>query len=250
MKRFACAFAVSATLSAGSWSIQLADLVAQSAPLTLVTLSSRADMVTGGDALVELRGAGTSTGGVSIAVDGRDVTPDFAPDAARGALTGVVTGLRVGANTIEARAGGRTARLAVTNFPVTGPCSPVPIWTRSSAGPRSRASVRHSTRTARRQRRSSTATARRAPPAPAPPGATGAAARPADPFKPWPAAGAPRPTDIAETTTSDGRRVPYVVRIESGTINRSIYRIAILDDPASERRTRRPGARAPPGIGG
>ena len=40
----------------------------------------------------------------------------------------------------------------------------------------------------------------------------------------------PRPADVA-TTTSEGRSVPYILRVESGTINRSIYRIAALDDP-------------------
>ena len=33
------------------------------------------------------------------------------------------------------------------------------------------------------------------------------------------------------TTTIDGHRVPYIVRVEAGTINRTIYKIAILDDP-------------------
>src|SRR6185436_14650663 len=37
------------------------------------------------------------------------------------------------------------------------------------------------------------------------------------------------PADVASTTTNDGKTVPYVVRVESGTLNRSIYRIAILD---------------------
>jgi hypothetical protein len=37
---------------------------------------------------------------------------------------------------------------------------------------------------------------------------------------------------MAQTTTIDGETVNYVVRVESGTINESIYRIAIIDDPA------------------
>src|SRR4030095_5251604 len=41
----------------------------------------------------------------------------------------------------------------------------------------------------------------------------------------------PRPADLVNTTTNDGKTVPYIVRVDSGTINRSIYRIAILDDP-------------------
>src|SRR6185436_14709860 len=40
-----------------------------------------------------------------------------------------------------------------------------------------------------------------------------------------------RPGDLLTTTTNDGKTVPYIVRVDSGTINRSIYRIAILDDP-------------------
>jgi Tannase-like family of unknown function (DUF6351) len=42
----------------------------------------------------------------------------------------------------------------------------------------------------------------------------------------------PYPTDLAYTTTTDGRNVPYIVRVEAGTINRGVYRIAILDNPA------------------
>ncbi|WKB55860.1 DUF6351 family protein [Eleftheria terrae] len=41
----------------------------------------------------------------------------------------------------------------------------------------------------------------------------------------------PRPADLASTTTLDGRSVPFIVRVESGTLNRAIYRIAVLDDP-------------------
>ena len=37
---------------------------------------------------------------------------------------------------------------------------------------------------------------------------------------------------VATTTTALGKTVPYIVRVESGTINRAIYRIAILDDPS------------------
>ncbi len=42
------------------------------------------------------------------------------------------------------------------------------------------------------------------------------------------------PADVATTTTSLGRSVPYVVRIETGTINRAVYQIAVLHDPAAE----------------
>jgi hypothetical protein len=39
------------------------------------------------------------------------------------------------------------------------------------------------------------------------------------------------PADVASTTTSNGRTVPYIVRLETGTLDRGIYQIGILDDP-------------------
>ena len=50
-------------------------------------------------------------------------------------------------------------------------------------------------------------------------------------FKPLPNGVSARPADIATTTTTDGKTVPYIVRVDSGTINRAIYQIAMLDDP-------------------
>ena len=57
-----------------------------------------------------------------------------------------------------------------------------------------------------------------------------------------------RPSDLAATTTLTGASVPYIVRIETGTINRAIYRIAMLHDPAVDAE---PGPwNAPPGWNG
>jgi hypothetical protein len=39
------------------------------------------------------------------------------------------------------------------------------------------------------------------------------------------------PPDLAATTTSDGLTVPYIVRVERGTLNRGIYDIVVLFDP-------------------
>jgi hypothetical protein len=46
-------------------------------------------------------------------------------------------------------------------------------------------------------------------------------------------ASSPLPDDMAQTTTSEGKTVPFLVRIETGTINRAIYQIAILTDPSA-----------------
>ena len=42
-----------------------------------------------------------------------------------------------------------------------------------------------------------------------------------------------RPQDLAFTTTNENLEAPYLVRIETGTINRAIYQIAILHDPST-----------------
>ena len=52
-------------------------------------------------------------------------------------------------------------------------------------------------------------------------------------FKALPA-GPSYPADLVQTTTSQGKTVPYIVRVETGTINRAIYQTAILHDPIGE----------------
>src|SRR6185295_15484897 len=45
-------------------------------------------------------------------------------------------------------------------------------------------------------------------------------------FKPYTLGSAP--ADLATTTTTNGLTVPYIVRVERGTLNRGIYDIAVL----------------------
>ena len=63
-------------------------------------------------------------------------------------------------------------------------------------------------------------------------------------FKPYDPS-APRPADLAQTTTADGKTVDYIVRRETGTINRAIYQIAFLHVPG----TPLPDAWTSPSIG-
>lgn len=42
------------------------------------------------------------------------------------------------------------------------------------------------------------------------------------------------PPDVATTTTKEGVTVRYLVRVETGTINRAIYQLAMLHDPTAE----------------
>lgn len=52
-------------------------------------------------------------------------------------------------------------------------------------------------------------------------------------FKPLPDRRA-LPSDVAITTTSLGAIVPFIVRVETGTINRAVYEIAMLHNPATD----------------
>ena len=38
--------------------------------------------------------------------------------------------------------------------------------------------------------------------------------------------------DVAEATTLDGETVPFIIRVQTGTVNRAIYQSAMLHDPA------------------
>ena len=176
--------------------------------LTITVLSSRPDMVSGGNALVEIAPAAE---GVTVLVNGRDMTSSLRTQGDR--LVGLVEQLRDGTNTVEARSGSRRARLTLTNHPITGPilsgehlkpfaCRTVesglgaPLDEHCSAA--SKVDYFYRTNS------------------------------PTPTFKPL-GGPAERPADLAETTTSEGKTVPYIVRVESGTINRAIYRIAMLE---------------------
>jgi len=85
-------------------------------------VSSRADMVTGGNALVRVAlPEGTSPDTVTVRVDGRDVTAAFRA-VSEAALEGIVTDLAVGMNHVAVGTGdGASVELEVRNYPLTGP---------------------------------------------------------------------------------------------------------------------------------
>ena len=209
----------------------------RSSAIRIDTLSSRPDMVSGGDALVQVRvGDGAQSSRVVVALNGRAITDAFRFDAERGALVGLVEGLRPGANAIVARLGSERNELAITNFPISGPILSGPHLTplvcqteEAGIGPPADANCSAPMRFEYFYKSTN-------PPNAAAGGGPAAAFRRFDP-------GAARPDDLASTTTTDGHTVPYIVRVESGTINRAIYRIAVLDDAvaAAPAASRRPG---------
>jgi hypothetical protein len=183
--------------------------------LEIVVLSTRADLVSDGDALVEVRPAPQADEPRRVDLDGRDVTSQFATRA-DGRYLGLVSGLRVGKNELSAAIEGRgRARLTLINHPRGGPvfsgnqlqpwaCSTTeapslgdPVDAQCNAPTRVRFVYR--TLDGRFQ--------------------------PFDPAQPAPA-------DMATAATAGGRKMPYIVRVERGTMNRGIHEIAVLFDPA------------------
>ncbi|MBC5784829.1 hypothetical protein H8N03_17900 [Ramlibacter sp. USB13] len=195
------------------------------AALKLAVLSSQADKVTGPDALVQVEIVrSTPDASVTVLANGTDVTSAFTADA-DGKLVGKVGNLQPGANEITATYGGESVKLALTGYAITGPVISGPhqlpflCTTNFNVGN----------------------------------GAPALAPIPGDPncgvetrvdyfyrttanayvHLPNPSALSAYPADL-RTITVDGKAVPYVVRLETGTINRAIYQTAILHDVLNE----------------
>jgi hypothetical protein len=216
-------------------------------PLDVRALSTRAELVSGGDVLLHVSGPPNLTAkNLTVRVNGRDASAAFKPAAGTTGLVGLVTGLNVGANTIQAsmRGSKATAQLTVVNHPVSGPVlySPhqtpficetqasglgEPLDADCSAATKVEYFYRSTTVAAPRESQGDLAAADNAN------GFGGGRGNaPANPFKPLDPNG-PRPSDIAMTTTTEGKTVPYIVRREMGTINRAVYSIAFLHEPGT-----------------
>ena len=200
-----------------------ADVSAMTAPLTMRALSTDPALVTGGDLLVEVGLPSDARSGVTVTAAGRDVTAGFKAASPR-TLIGLVTGLPSGPSTIQAAAGTLTAALDVTSYPITGPVISGP-WQQpficqsdafvlpdgSKLGPPLDANC--STRTVVQYVYRSTH-----------------ANDPEHPFKPLTNTRS-LPPDVATTTIATGATVNFIVRVETGSMNRGIYQNAVLHDP-------------------
>jgi len=199
----------------GAWTIVagLFFAVSASAAPEILVLSNRADLISGGDALVEIKWpAGTDTTTAQVNLNGVSVESSFA--LRDGRYMGLVTNLKNGDNLLTAQVPEAAAQITITNHPITGPII---------SGP-------HITPYECRLSQNNLA-------------ATGDAdcsawdqvqyfyASRNNGFRPLTHPTGKRPRDLINTTTSDGNTVPYIVRVASGTINRGVYRLAMLDNP-------------------
>ncbi|MEZ5939410.1 MAG: DUF6351 family protein [Hyphomonadaceae bacterium] len=193
--------------------------------LGLKAVSARPDLVSGGDVLVEVTASeGARIADVEVFANGQAIGAPLRRDPAGEDFQVLVSGLRDGANVIEARtAAGASARLNVVNHPIAGPILSGPHMTpyecrteASGLGPATDADCSAPTRYDWFFK-----------------GEDGVFHPLENPKL--------QQAEIARTTTIDGRTVPYIVRVESGVINRAIYRIAMLDDPTTPNTTRNEG---------
>ncbi len=88
----------------------------------IYVLSNRADLISGGDALVEVTiPAGANPSAMRVAVGKRDVTSAFAVRA-DGRCLGLIEGLALGENVVTAQLpGGGAARITIASHPSGGP---------------------------------------------------------------------------------------------------------------------------------
>lgn len=189
--------------------------------LRVEVLSGRPDTVTGGDALVHVDvPAGAER--VQVTLNGSDVTSVFTADGQ--GLTGLVGGMRVGSNTLRASAADERTTLEVRNYPRQGPVF---------SGPHQQPFVCE--------------TAKFTIPViggtlGAPLDANCTVAPRVDYFyrtttgewATWPKGTTSYPADLARTTNSLGVKVPFVVRMETGSANRAVVQTSMLHDPLSE----------------
>ena len=190
----------------------------------ILVLSNRADLISGGDALLEIKWpVGARLDKAKITVNDVDVTSAFATRA-NGRYMGLVTGLANGPSQIKAHVPGSNAFITITNFPIGGPiisgeqvgpwvcttkvANPTP--TNPDLGDPIDEQCNIAAPVYRYQYRTLAGT-----------------------FAVYDPANPPPPGNIATATTDQGNTVPYIVRIERGVINRGKYDVAYLANPAN-----------------
>jgi len=178
---------------------------AAAAPVELEVLSSRADLVSGGDALVRVRlEDARAAERLRVRLGDRDVTGQFARRA-NGEVEGRLTGIPDAPVTLTATAGRDGARLGLVGHPNGGPLISGPQlqpWACQEGAVDAQCNQ---------------------------PARYELLARTEEGFVPYDP-GSP-PDGVRETTTTEGETVPFIVRVETGYQDRDQYKIATLIEP-------------------
>jgi hypothetical protein len=203
------------------------------------TVSSRPDMVSGGDVLVEMTTPNHSRW--SAHLNGRNVSSSFHPTQGTEKLRALLTGLKLGENTLQIRVGGEIrSKLKIANHALTGPIfsgqHQEPFICQTVANGLGEATDRDcDAKTIVQYYYKSTAQVQgldKEAFAESVSASVRANARGtiAPGFKMYNTSD-PLPVDVAQVVTPDGRRVNYIVRREIGTINRAVYDMEFLHQP-------------------
>ena len=221
---------------------------AASRGVEIEVLSGRADMVTGGDALVETNAAPDKIQRHAERPGHQQVFPS--PAKSPGLWSGTLMGLKNGKNLLKSSRPRVPQNWSWPIIPSRVRSFRGRIRSRSCARPSRRASDAPLDDDCTRQDRGhvrlqihSASAARRGRGGRGGSGHRRASSRLQAIRSLWSAPGRPR-----QTTTSDGKTVDYIVRRERGTINRAIYEIAMLRQ--SGRSSARSWTAAPAGTGG
>lgn len=172
-------------------------------------LSNRADLISGGDALVQVAlPAGTPASAVTVSLNGTNVSSQFSFTTS-GAFMGLVSGMVLGRNTITANYPGGSSSYALINHPNGGPVIAGPQqmpWTCQQGAVDAQCNQ---------------------------PPAYSYLYISSDPLKQGFQAYDPAnpASDVASTTTDNGVSVPFIVRVETGYQDRDQYSIATLYQP-------------------
>src|SRR5438067_4784181 len=229
LRRRALAIAVSGVLAAsfaGFSTVAIGDPPASD--VGIKTLSARPNLVSGGNVLVQITLKHENRNHpVAITLNGHDVSDAFQPGDALDTLIGLVTGLNLGKNALRVQGNGssglKDATLELTNYDIRGPIISGPhevpficqtqdftLPDGTKLGLPTDFDCSAPTKLTYLYM---------------PVGGTA--------FKPLPNPSV-LPADVAKTTTNTGATVNFIVRVETGTINRGIYQTAILHDPTSD----------------
>ena len=178
--------------------------------LSISVLSGRADLVTGGSVLVAINLPTRSAAHhVHVTLGRSNVTKDFA-FRADGRFEGLVTGVARGGSVLQAMLpNGWGTRIKLINHPIGGPVFSGPQidpWT-CEAGAADKQCDRAPSFAYEYMSSD--------------PSKSGF--QPYDPSSP--------PSDVATTTTDQGVKVPFIVRVETGYMDRDQYQITVLYQP-------------------
>jgi hypothetical protein len=186
----------------------------------ITVVSNRADLISGGDALVSIDLLGHSPETVRVKLNGEIITSTFAVRP-NGRFEGLVTGLQEGSNVLRVfPEKGKASWIAITNHPIGGPVfsgEQIQPWlcrtqlqggTTPALGPAIDEKCNAAAPVVELFYRST--------------GNQWVAYNPSSP---------PDPSAILPTTTDEGKTVPFIIQRVTGTANRGIYQIAVLVDP-------------------